>query len=58
MAVKVYDARLLCQMSGMQTCMLPRELIWKEMAPPHISVTQDSILKGPEPEKLVKHFRW
>ena len=40
MAVKAYDSRLLCQVCGLQTCMLPKELMWEEMAPLHISVIQ------------------
>ena len=41
-AVKTYDSRLLCQMCGLQTCMLPKGLIWEGVAPPHIGVTQYS----------------
>ena len=27
---------------GLQTCMLPRELFWQEVAPFHVDMTQDS----------------
>ena len=29
----------------MRTCMLPRELIWEEMAPPHKAVWQNDGLR-------------
>ena len=41
---------------GLQTCMLPRELIQEGVAPPHIGVTQYS--KRASARKLVKCCRW
>ena len=40
-ALKVIVTRYTAQ-SVMQTCMLPRELIWERVAPSHTGVTQNS----------------
>ena len=39
MAVKAYVSRLQPQVCGLQTCILPMELIWEVVAP-HIGVVQ------------------
>ena len=55
MAVKAYDSKVHVLSVWQQTCMLPRELIWEGVAPPHNGVTQYS--RKASANNPVKHCR-